>query len=230
MTTYLGLPTAATRHMPSDNSADWRERAACRNSTDPDVFFAEKAADVEHAKAICATCPVTVPCMQGAVDRREEWGVWGGSLFVNGLAVRRSHRRGGNLEDVQPNPPADARPFDDSACGELAGYYRHRRRPDVPVCGPCRQAIDDYNDGRRNVCGTRSGPPRHRKRDEPMCEACAVYIEVARPSHSTLNGYRYHLQHGETPCLPCESAWRADKATRNAKDKAARHAKARAAS
>jgi WhiB family transcriptional regulator, redox-sensing transcriptional regulator len=65
----------------------------CR-SYDPEVFFAESPADVEYAKSLCGTCPVREQCLQGAKERREPWGVWGGELFVQGVVVPRKRPRG----------------------------------------------------------------------------------------------------------------------------------------
>jgi WhiB family redox-sensing transcriptional regulator len=65
----------------------------CR-SLDPEVFFAETPADVEYAKSLCVTCPVKAACLQGALERREPWGVWGGELFVQGVVVARKRPRG----------------------------------------------------------------------------------------------------------------------------------------
>ena len=65
----------------------------CR-SYDPEVFFAESPADVEYAKALCGECPVRAACLQGALERREPWGVWGGELFIQGVVVARKRPRG----------------------------------------------------------------------------------------------------------------------------------------
>jgi WhiB family transcriptional regulator, redox-sensing transcriptional regulator len=65
----------------------------CR-SYDPEVFFAESPEDVEYAKSLCQTCPLREPCLAGAKDRREPWGVWGGELFVQGVVVARKRPRG----------------------------------------------------------------------------------------------------------------------------------------
>ncbi|GAB3667300.1 WhiB family transcriptional regulator [Streptomyces sparsus] len=65
----------------------------CR-SYDPEVFFAESPADVEYAKSLCRTCPLRDACLDGAKDRREPWGVWGGELFVQGVVVPRKRPRG----------------------------------------------------------------------------------------------------------------------------------------
>ena len=65
----------------------------CR-SYDPEVFFAESPEDVEYAKSLCGTCPLRAACLDGAKERREPWGVWGGELFVQGVVVPRKRPRG----------------------------------------------------------------------------------------------------------------------------------------
>ncbi len=61
---------------------------------DPDLFFAERPADVERAKAVCAGCPVRTQCLAGALSRGEPWGVWGGQLFQDGAVIRFKRGRG----------------------------------------------------------------------------------------------------------------------------------------
>ena len=61
---------------------------------DPELWFAERPEDVEFAKALCAACPLQQACLDGAVARREPWGVWGGELFLNGAVVARKRPRG----------------------------------------------------------------------------------------------------------------------------------------
>ncbi|MGH3355889.1 MAG: WhiB family transcriptional regulator [Nocardioidaceae bacterium] len=65
---------------------------ACR--VDPDLFFAESPAQVERAKTLCVRCPLRVECLEGALERREPWGVWGGELFVQGEVVAAKRPRG----------------------------------------------------------------------------------------------------------------------------------------
>lgn len=65
---------------------------ACRD--DPELFFAESPDDVEYAKSLCQDCPIRRPCLAGALERREPWGVWGGELFVQGAVVARKRPRG----------------------------------------------------------------------------------------------------------------------------------------
>lgn len=61
---------------------------------DPELFFAEAPADVEAAKALCQGCKIRAACLEGALDRREPWGVWGGELLLRGMIVPRKRPRG----------------------------------------------------------------------------------------------------------------------------------------
>jgi WhiB family redox-sensing transcriptional regulator len=69
------------------------------HSLDPELFFAESPADVERAKAHCVDCPFKAECLDGALNRREPWGVWGGELFVSGVVVARKRPRGRPRKD-----------------------------------------------------------------------------------------------------------------------------------
>ena len=61
---------------------------------DPELFFAEAPADVEAAKALCRGCRARIGCLEGALERREPWGVWGGELLLRGTVVPRKRPRG----------------------------------------------------------------------------------------------------------------------------------------
>ncbi len=63
-------------------------------SDDPELFFAEAPADVETAKALCQGCRAREACLEGALERREPWGVWGGELLLRGTIVPRKRPRG----------------------------------------------------------------------------------------------------------------------------------------
>lgn len=65
----------------------------CR-AHDAELWFAELPADVELAKSLCGDCPVRTACLDGALERREPWGVWGGQLLVQGAIVARKRPRG----------------------------------------------------------------------------------------------------------------------------------------
>jgi len=69
------------------------EQLPCRTQ-DPELFFAESPEDVEFAKSLCTTCPVRLDCLNGALERGEPWGVWGGEWFVQGVVVPRKRPRG----------------------------------------------------------------------------------------------------------------------------------------
>lgn len=71
----------------------------CRDG-DAELWFAESPQDVEFAKSLCGTCPVRGTCLQGALARREPWGVWGGELFVMGQVVPRKRPRGRPRKDA----------------------------------------------------------------------------------------------------------------------------------
>ena len=72
------------------------EQAACAEGSGAlvDLFFSESIPDIVAAKAICARCPVRTECFDGALARREPWGVWGGELFVNGRVLPKKRPRG----------------------------------------------------------------------------------------------------------------------------------------
>jgi WhiB family redox-sensing transcriptional regulator len=74
------------------------ELLPCR-ANNPELWFAETPADVEAAKALCLQCPVRDLCLDGALERREPWGVWGGQLFLQGVVVPRKRPRGRPRKD-----------------------------------------------------------------------------------------------------------------------------------
>ena len=61
---------------------------------EPELFFAEAPQDVETAKALCHGCRAREICLEGALERREPWGVWGGELLLRGIVVPRKRPRG----------------------------------------------------------------------------------------------------------------------------------------
>jgi len=61
---------------------------------DAEIWFAETPEGVEEAKALCRSCPIRATCLDGALDRREPWGVWGGELLAQGVVVPRKRPRG----------------------------------------------------------------------------------------------------------------------------------------
>ncbi len=72
------------------------DTARCHDVTGSmtDLFFSDEIPDIIEAKRICAGCPVADACLEGALERREPWGVWGGELFLNGRVLAQKRKRG----------------------------------------------------------------------------------------------------------------------------------------
>ena len=93
----------------------WRQQAACERLGVPTrVFFSEDLGEIALAKNTCAECPVMEDCLEGAIRRREPWGVWGGQLIRNGHILANKRRRGRpskvpRPEDQLPMVPIPAR-------------------------------------------------------------------------------------------------------------------------
>jgi WhiB family redox-sensing transcriptional regulator len=70
--------------------------ARCRDGagTMTALFFSEQIDDIARAKAVCEMCPIMDACLDGALERREPWGVWGGQLFLNGRILAQKRKRG----------------------------------------------------------------------------------------------------------------------------------------
>ncbi|MFJ5643516.1 WhiB family transcriptional regulator [Streptomyces sp. NPDC093223] len=98
---------------------EWAARAACRTA-DPDELFVEGAAQ-NAAKAVCNGCPVRTECLAFALDRRIEYGIWGGATERERRALlrrrptvtswrllletaRAEHRR----QDAEPPEPGES--------------------------------------------------------------------------------------------------------------------------
>ncbi len=100
MSTLVGI----TEQLQTDNT-DWETHAACKSIEDAfKMFFSDDIGEISAAKHVCAECPVIAACLETALDRQEQWGVWGGQLFMNGEMSAVKRRRG--------RPPKVARPED----------------------------------------------------------------------------------------------------------------------
>ena len=84
--TSSSLATLARR------AADLGDPLPCSDNTQ--LWFSDLPADLELAKASCETCPLRRPCLAGAVERREPYGVWGGEIFIDGTVAARKRPRG----------------------------------------------------------------------------------------------------------------------------------------
>ena len=88
-------------------SSDSLELARCAGA--PNVvaawFFSDEPIEIEQAKAYCGGCLMQESCLQGASERREAAGVWGGQLFQDGKVLAQKRKRG---RPPKVRPPVDA--------------------------------------------------------------------------------------------------------------------------
>ncbi len=66
-----------------EDDGDWRDKAACLDVDDPELFFpvgsrGPAAIQIEKAKAYCNTCVSRLNCLAYAVEHGPFEGVWGG--------------------------------------------------------------------------------------------------------------------------------------------------------
>jgi WhiB family transcriptional regulator, redox-sensing transcriptional regulator len=89
-------------------------RARCSDGagTLAHLFFSDDDLDIARAKAVCRTCSMSDACRQGALDRGEAYGVWGGVLLIDGVIARFPQRRGRppavRIETVEHEVPIPA--------------------------------------------------------------------------------------------------------------------------
>lgn len=81
---------------PADTS--WYAYAACQSER-VRLFFAptselpsERLVRERTAKAVCAGCPVRTECLEHALRRREQYGIWGGLNSSERAEARRLAR------------------------------------------------------------------------------------------------------------------------------------------
>jgi WhiB family redox-sensing transcriptional regulator len=106
---------------------EWHRRAACSGVTWVDWFPSRRRFEANHgtdAKSVCVTCPVLVDCLTGAIERHEDFGIWGGAgggerKYMRRLFVKRPH--------VEPGLVAGC---ECGWCSALAGW-RDRLRVDL---------------------------------------------------------------------------------------------------
>lgn len=85
-------------------------RCADGNGTFSGLFFSDDDVDIARAKAICRRCALADQCLEGALQRAEAYGVWGGVLLIDGEAARFPVRRGRPSKTVRIEYVADEVP------------------------------------------------------------------------------------------------------------------------
>lgn len=105
--TFTALATAAAPAL------DELAGALCAE-VDSELFFPEQGARGSAAKRVCMACDVRVECLLGAIERREQWGIWGG------LNVRERRDVAKRLGMALPEIPDDEMDLDDEQMSEVA--------------------------------------------------------------------------------------------------------------
>jgi WhiB family redox-sensing transcriptional regulator len=100
-------PTARTASDLLDPLSKQAPPLPCRVENS-DLWFAEKPAELELAKAFCHQCPARLACLNGALERRELWGVWGGEIFDRGRILPRKRPRGRPRKDAAAGTAGEA--------------------------------------------------------------------------------------------------------------------------
>jgi WhiB family transcriptional regulator, redox-sensing transcriptional regulator len=115
----------ATPRIPAGG---WWAAARCNDGSGrlARLFFSQDLRDIARAQRICATCTALVPCLEGAIERREPRGVWGGQLFVDGRIVATKRRPGRPRKVPAPHDQLPERPLPEHLRGVTAGAQAGR--------------------------------------------------------------------------------------------------------
>lgn len=75
--------------IPYTRPGPWVDRGACVGA-DPELFYiyGSTSHSRDRARAICATCPVRLECLEHAIHH-EQFGVWGGLSSEEREQIRR---------------------------------------------------------------------------------------------------------------------------------------------
>ena len=88
--TLIALPMGSE---PSAASAPSAISLPCQNHN-PALWFSSVPAELNLAKAYCHGCCRRQSCLQGALERAEPAGVWGGEIFEQGRVIEDKRPRG----------------------------------------------------------------------------------------------------------------------------------------
>ncbi|GAA1174244.1 WhiB family redox-sensing transcriptional regulator [Kitasatospora gansuensis] len=89
----------AAQRLEHQEDSPWHTGAACRRD-EAGLFFAPskeptaaRLSREEHAKQVCARCPVLLECREHALAQPEPYGVWGGLTAAERRVVLARRRR-----------------------------------------------------------------------------------------------------------------------------------------
>jgi len=101
LTAVPPTPTAAPDD-PGDDTGTSYARCSDGHGTLSHLFFSDDDHELARAKAICRPCGLRAACLAGAIERREPYGVWGGLLVLDGVAVEVKRKRGRPSKHPKP--------------------------------------------------------------------------------------------------------------------------------
>lgn len=70
---------------------EWHREALCRGSN-PAEWFPERGDPHMDQKRLCGACPVREVCLEDALSRGEQHGIWGGTSERQRRQMRRARR------------------------------------------------------------------------------------------------------------------------------------------
>jgi WhiB family redox-sensing transcriptional regulator len=201
VTPVVGLTTRPA------TGTNWQAYALCRE-VDADLFFPEVGTPSRDAKETCFACEVRAECLAYALDNNERVGIWGGLNEGERRRLRKELPAPEPKPEpviVRPAPPRPEHrgglPL--APCGTETAYRRHKRNkePIDDVCAAGHEEwLDDSRERRRKnrklsrararersgyvpkpppPCGTNAAAYRHKRRGEPLDEACRAAYNAA---------------------------------------------------
>lgn len=81
---------------PREPPGEWAERGLCATHPEPELWFPERGAATEPAKAICRACPVQQECLTHALVNAERFGIWGGKSERERRRLRKAANPNGH--------------------------------------------------------------------------------------------------------------------------------------
>lgn len=87
------MPTRDGHRVGPPQPTPWMEEAACKGMPTV-VFYPPKGSPAGEAKAICARCPVRLPCLEYALENHERDGVFGGKTYKDRLRIQKYRQLG----------------------------------------------------------------------------------------------------------------------------------------
>ena len=81
-----------------EDETDWRDKAACKDVDDPELFFpvgntGPALVQIERAKSVCKMCDSREKCLDFAMKHNQDSGVWGGLSEEERRSLKRRSGR-----------------------------------------------------------------------------------------------------------------------------------------